>query len=149
MNPLRRKAFSLIEVLLAMGILLGSMVALGHLALLGRNRADAAMEMADAHRICQSRLNEILAGIRPLESSHEEPLEDEPGWLCSVEIDTAARQGLSTVRVTVRQDLPEEHRPKQFALVRWVRDPLDNSGAGSSVGHGFPKRAPFSRQPTP
>ena len=149
MNLLRREAFSLLEVLLAMGILLGSMIALGHLALLGRNRADAAMEMADAHRICQSRLNEILAGIRPLESSHEEPLEDEPGWLCSVEIDTAARQGLSTVRVSVRQDLPEERRPKQFSLVRWVRDPLQSTGMEMAPGHGFPRPGSSGRRPMP
>ena len=149
MNPAGRKGFSLLEVLLAMGILLGSMVALGHLAQLGRSRADAAMELANAHRICQGRLNEILAGIRPLETIHEERLEDEPGWLYSVEIDTAARQGLSSVRVTVRQDLPEERRPKQFALVRWVRDPLGNSGMEPSVGHGFSRRVPSNRQPTP
>ena len=153
MNPLRRRAFSLLEVLLAMGIFLGSMVALGHLALLGRNRADAAMEMANAHRICQSRLNEILAGIRPLESSHEESLEDEPGWLCSVEIDTAARQGLSTVRVTVRQDLPEERRPKQFALVRWGLPPRCSRGSTTSrrrvsSRRGRPRARPLPRRPS-
>ncbi len=135
-----RRAFSLLEVLLAMAILLGSLVILGHLASMGRKRANAAYDLAAAHRICQTRLDEVLAGIRPMESAQEEVLEDEPGWRCSVAIEPAERPGLASLRVTVRQDLPKESRAKQFTLVRWIRDPLESAADATARGrrvHGF------------
>jgi len=125
-----------------MAILLGSLVVLGHLAAMGRKRANGADDLAAAHRICQTRLDELLAGVRPLEAVPEEALDDEPGWCCSVVIDPAERPGLSTLRVTVRQDLPKDKPAKQFTLVRWVRDPLAQPGgafAGSRrMSSGFP-----------
>jgi type II secretory pathway pseudopilin PulG len=123
MRAARRTGFSLLETLLAAGILLGCLIVLGHLATLGRRSALAAEELAEAQRICQTRLNEIVVGLRPLEPVDDSPLDDEPGWRWSVEMEPAKAPGMVSLRVTVIQDVPEGKHARRFALVRWVRDP--------------------------
>lgn len=118
-----RRGFSLLEVLLAAAVLLGCVVVLGHLAMLGRHHALAAEELADAQRIAQARLGEILIGQRPLEAVEEAPIEDEPGWRWSAAVGPAGPPGLIAIQVTVVREAPEGKPPRTFRLCRWVRDP--------------------------
>ena len=112
-----RRAFSLLEVLLAMAILLGSLVILGHLASMGRKRRMRPMTLPPPTASVKRGSTKCWPASRPMESAQEEVLEDEPGWRCSVAIEPAERPGLASLRVTVRQDLPKESRAKQFTLV--------------------------------
>ncbi len=141
-SPRARGGFSLLEVLLATGILLGSLIVLSELATIGRRRVRDAEDLTAAQRICQTKMQEILAGLQdPLPVEYAE-VEDEPGWFYSVETGPVAGQpGLVAVRVTVAQDLassggqtflsaPEGGTLASpagllpgFTLVRWVRDP--------------------------
>jgi len=122
-----RRAFSLMEVLLATGILLGSLIVLGQLATVGRMHARDAEKLTTAQLLCQTKLNEILAGVDRVRSVEEESLAD--GWLYSVEVTSADKLHLTSLRVTVWEDLPPEDDvtdgplPKQFTLARWIRDP--------------------------
>ena len=118
----RRDAFSLLEVLLATGILLGCLIVLSELAGIGGRRVRDAEALAIAERICQTKIHEILAGLADPEPVADEPVEDEPGWLCSIETESLEQPGLIAVRVTARQDFPEQKRPKRFTLVRWVHE---------------------------
>jgi len=151
MTTASRWGFSLMEVLLATGILLGSVVVLGELADIARRHANAAEELATAQRLCQNKLNEILAGLTALEPVEAEPLDGnvenlqddeltpaiqtdkEPTWLHSVEIEPLDEIPLVSVRVRVWQaetdDEKADRRPRAFSLVRWMRDPLvDETG---------------------
>ncbi len=125
MKAWHRPGFSLLEVLLATGILLGSLIVLGHLTWVGRAHVQAAEDYAKAQRIGQTKLNEILAGLAPLTPVAQEPLEDEPGWVCSVEVEPLKQPGLLEVRVIVSQEEEglRDRLPRQFTLVHWVRDP--------------------------
>lgn len=123
MNPRPRSGFSLLEVLLATGILVGCLVVLSELANIGRIHASVAQDGAVAARICQTKLNEILAGVAPVASVHEEPVEDTPGWWYSVEVESPRQPGVVALRVTVGMDENSSGRPVEFSLVRWVRDP--------------------------
>ena len=116
--PPRRAGFSLLEVLLATGILLGSMFMLYQLAHIGRRHANKARDLAAAQLACQTRLNEILAGVAPLETAEGLPLEDPPGWLLSVELQPVEQTGLAALRVTVCAAAEEDQRKGQFSLVR-------------------------------
>lgn len=69
-----RAGFSLIEVILATAILLGSVIVLSQLAGLGRTHAQNADKLAQAQRICENTLNEIMLGIRPLSPVEAAPL---------------------------------------------------------------------------
>ncbi len=117
---------------MATGILLGCIVVLARLAAIGRTNASKAEILAESQIICQTRLNEMLVGIMPIMSVHDQALEDEPGWKYSVEIEALEHPGLAALRVVVAQDVPEGHRAKQFALVRWVRDPHGRIATGGT-----------------
>ena len=70
----RRGGFSLMEVILATAILLGSVVVLAELAGLGRRQSEKAQTLAEAQQLCEQTLNEVLIGLRPLEPLEQEPL---------------------------------------------------------------------------
>lgn len=136
MRP-RRSGFSLLEVMLASGILLGCLVVLSELANIGRIHAIMAQDGSTAARICQSKINEILAGMSSASPVHEEPIDDAPGWLYSVEVDPVRQRGVVALRVTVKQEEQQDSggRPVQFSLDRWIRDPKwspDGRSAGSN-----------------
>ena len=123
MKPPRRKGFSLLEVMLATGILLGCLVVLSELANIGRIHAARAQDGSTAARICQSKLNEILAGMAPASPVQDEPVEDSPGWLYSVEVEPLLQRGVVALRVTAYQDEETTDHPLELSLVRWIRDP--------------------------
>ncbi len=60
---MRRRGFSLLEVLLATGILIGSSIVLMELATIGMQHAASARDRSHAQLICQTKLNEIVAGV--------------------------------------------------------------------------------------
>ncbi len=70
----QRLGFSLIEVILATAILMGSVVVLGELAGIGRRQAQRGRDLAEAHDRCELLLNELLLGQRPLTPAEQEPL---------------------------------------------------------------------------
>jgi general secretion pathway protein I len=141
----RRRGFSLLEVLLATAILAGSLVVLSELAAIGRIHASTAEDGATAVRICRSVTGAILAGVEPVAPVRQQPVDDEPGWSYSVEVESATRPGLVTIRVTVRQDEAENGRPVEFSLVRWIRDPRQASGDRSPSGDGLQTLPGFRR----
>ena len=70
-----RSGFSLIEVMLATAILLGSVIVLAQLVGMGRTQAEKAKLHSEAQRICETTLHEIVLGIRPLLPVELSPLE--------------------------------------------------------------------------
>jgi len=122
-----RSGLSLIEMLVAAAILLASVALLSQLADVGTRHARQAESLANAQRICQNILNEILAGAAPLEPVENMPLRDEPGWSCSVAFEPLAlplqRPQLGILRVTVTEQSAGPHLPTQFTLWRLVRVP--------------------------
>jgi len=133
-----RRGFSLLEIILATGILLGCLVVLSELAAIGRIHAGVASDTTTAARICQNKLNEILTGAAPIEPVREEAVEGEPGWLYSVEVDQPRQPGLVALRVTVWQESDSGKHPVEFSLVRWLRDPRQRAGElGVSGGGGL------------
>ena len=125
----RRAGFSLLEVMLATGILLGCLVVLGELAAVGRRHARDAEQLTEAQLLARSRLNEILSGAAPLESQPASDDAELPGWSCKVAVEPLGRFGLSSVTVTVARvpagtlDTPTGSVGKSFSLTRWVHSP--------------------------
>jgi len=73
-RPSRRTGFSLMEVILATAILLGSVVVLSELAGMGRRQSLRGRDLAEAQQLCETTLHEILTGLRPPEPVEQEPL---------------------------------------------------------------------------
>lgn len=70
-----RSGFSLIEIIIATAILMGSVVVLARLAGMGRTMAQKADLQAKAQRVCEQTLNEIVLGQRPLQPVDRSVLE--------------------------------------------------------------------------
>lgn len=133
-----RRAFSLLEMILAMALLAGALVVLGELARSGMRSAALAAQTARAQLLCESKLAEVLAAPELVSPVQRAVLEyqfepGEPEWLYSVEPITVEDGGLVAVRVTVVENLPPEKKPVEVSLVRWLLiDP--NATAESTSG---------------
>ena len=138
MKHRRQTGFSLLEVLMATSILLACFIVLGELAQVGRRHAEDVQDLTTAQLICQSKLNEIVAGAAPLASVEDAAVEGTSGWVYSVDIEYRDRLDLVSVRVTVagepgETDNPAQRRKKSFALTRWMHSAAtENRGAFSS-----------------
>jgi type II secretory pathway pseudopilin PulG len=73
-QQVHRRGFSLIEVLIATAILMGSAVVLTRLAGMGRDQLNKARLHAQAQQMCENTLNEILLGLRPMQNVSVSPL---------------------------------------------------------------------------
>ena len=145
-----RSGFSLIEVIMATAILLGSAVLLSRLAGLGKTYAQNTEKLAEAQRICENTLNEIVLGIRTLSPVESVPLmsvdqtrsRDADGmqnslsephrgpvsatqrvshWRHSVRIKRERRtRGLVSLTVQVTEGRRGNGRRVSYSLTRWI-----------------------------
>jgi prepilin-type N-terminal cleavage/methylation domain-containing protein len=143
---MRKAGFSLLEVILALAILAGSIAMLGEANQMALKNAEVARDLAHAQLLCESKMSEIVTGITSTDSVSNAQFDatmtdslnpSEAGWLYSIESQTPDKQGLLTVRVTVTRNLPAAQHPVSFTLVRWLRDPdSTTSSSGTSTTSG-------------
>jgi len=119
------RAFTLLEIVLALAILAGSLAALGEVMRLADHNAELVEGESQAQTLAESVMAEILAGARPLSNVNgtEFPLATEPRWQHWVAVEPTERDELLLVRVTVAQQLPPEQQPARYELARWVINP--------------------------
>jgi general secretion pathway protein I len=138
----RRRAFSLLEVILALGILVGALAVLGQLVQTGLRNAQMARDLSQAQLLCESRLAEIHSGAASSQPASKSPIQNFPGWLVTIEQQASSSsqsavggqgapvaQGFSgtvnllKLHVTVEQDPAEQRNPVKFSLTQWMIDP--------------------------
>ncbi|MEO1982141.1 MAG: hypothetical protein ABGZ24_16605, partial [Fuerstiella sp.] len=73
-----RRGISLMEVILATALLMGSVVVLSRLIGMGRTQANKAEFASEAQRLCENTMHEIMLGLRPMEPIEEAPLQPIP-----------------------------------------------------------------------
>ncbi len=123
-----RRGFSLLEVLLATGILIGSAIVLMELASIGNRHAASARDLSKSQLICETKLNEILCGAASAETLRPTPLEDDPHWVYWLDVTQAEQPGMLVLEVGAAHEMSPQKRTSTFKLVRWIRDPkLDGS----------------------
>ena len=127
-----RGGFSLLEVLLATSILVGCLAVLSELAAIGRQHADDAEKYTLAQAICQTKINEILAGLARHDSVENKEVEDNPEWLYSVDTESLVQSGLVALRITVMENV-EDRPPRKFTVVRWIRGAEYRRGPNEST----------------
>ncbi len=128
-----RSGFSLLEILLALAILGGSLAILSSIANTGVSSAREARDLSVARLLCQAKLSEVLLDskanliapvpipLSPLESFDSESLTP---FSYSVEVQPGQFDGLLVIRVFVVADNPDGGPPiAQYSLVRWMIDP--------------------------
>lgn len=142
-QPRHGRAFTLIEVILALVVLGAALAIFGeviHLA--DRNAVDARAE-TQAQLLANSLMDEILAGVVADTPVTRQTLDvpDDPPWLYSVAIGTSDIAGVAPLEVIVEQDLEPQFSPVKFRLVRWVSTVAESSEPGDA-GDQAPSAAP-------
>ena len=136
-----RQGFSLLEVLLAAGILFGSVIVLMELASIGNRHAASARDLSRSQLICQTKLNEIVSGLAPAELVRPTPLEDDQRWVYWVDVLPAEQPGLLVLEVSAAYEPVGRKQTARFTLVRWIRDPRSKD-RGSSPSSSPPDATP-------
>ncbi len=116
-----RSGLSLLEVILSIAILGGAMVVIGALVNLGYRSAAQAKIRSDANILVNTKMSEVVAGVLPLESTSAAPIEENPQWKYSVEVEEAQQLGLLLLTVYVEQ--ANAANPIGMSVVRLVPDP--------------------------
>ena len=102
-----RRAFSLIEVIIATAILMGSAVVLARLAGMGRDQSQKARLHSEAQQLCEQTLNELLLGMRPMELIESMPLIPLPAPIEETADEVNAQDPFSTSQDTVEPTIDE------------------------------------------
>lgn len=132
----QRAAFSLLELILALGILCGAIVVLGELVRIGARNARIARDQTMAQLLCESHLAEIAAGTLPDAQGQGQTADAAGEWLLTVSSNPLDVEGMVAVSVTATQNLPPEGHPVSFTVVRWLTDPqvkLDEAEAKAAA----------------
>ena len=125
--------FSLLEILLALAILGGSLAVLSQIADTGMAAARESRDLAAARILCQTKLSEVLldgmSGITPQSmstASLDVPFDSQSSsvFQYSVQVQPAPFDGLLTIRVLVESLDPNGGAVRnRYALTRWMIDP--------------------------
>ena len=141
------RGFSLLEIILALAILAGSLAALGEVMRLADQNAALTRDETQAQILASSVMDELVAGARTLAAVNQAPLdyEMEEPWLHSILIEQTGYVELVAVRVLVEQQLDPLLQPARYELVRWLPNPdyipantsvQSSSGSSASTGSG-------------
>ena len=104
--PASRPGLSLLEVIIALAVFLLSLVGLGHLVGVASGIASEANQRSQAARLCQSKLDEVVAGSVPLTSQGDTAFDEDPDYHWSLDADQNSTQGLFNVTVRVTRKRP-------------------------------------------
>lgn len=125
-NPIparQRSGLSLLEVILSIAILGGSMVVIGHLYNLGYRSALAAQFRSEANLHADTKMAELAAGVLPIESTGDSDIEGAPGWQYAVQIEDSFQPGLFLATVIVRKGEESDVLINDISIVRFIPDP--------------------------
>ncbi len=121
----RRYGLSLLEVMLAIAILGGSVAVLGELIRVGALGASTARDEAKAQLLCASKMAEISTGLLPPEPLGPIPFELEDQWTYTIAVLPIDEQELLAVNVYVEQIAEPDFagRVASYQLTRWIAQP--------------------------
>src|SRR5688572_12420257 len=120
-DSIRRTGFTLLEVILALSILVAALAVLGELLRTGLHSSQRARDLSRATLFCEAKLAELTAaaaaGTMVPQSVGPVAVENEIGWVYSIEVADTTSPDMLAVRVTVMPDLPPERRPVSASVV--------------------------------
>jgi type II secretion system protein I len=124
-TPAAELGFSLLEIILALAILAGSLAALGEVMRMADQNASRTGEETQAQILAASVMDELVAGSRQLAAVSQAPVDstDQVPWVYSVEVENTQYEQMVAVHVRIEQQLEARLQPAHFELVRWLPNP--------------------------
>ncbi len=114
----------MLEVVLALGIFVGGIAALSQLQTTGMNAAISSRMKTHAVLRCESKLNEVAAGVEPLQPANGVPFEDDNEWTWSLTSAPGPHADLLQVTVTVNHSSQNNLSSASYSMSRLMRDPV-------------------------
>jgi general secretion pathway protein I len=120
-----RNAFTLLEVILALAILAGSVAVMGELMRNGMLDAQKARDLTRGELVCESVMSQVVTGALSPSGVTDVPFDDDTRWLYSIVVESppSQLQGLLSVTVSVRRDAQAGQIATPFKMTRWMVDP--------------------------
>ena len=120
-----RSAFTILEVIVAVGILLGALTAIVQLISTGTRSSVLGELRGQAVILAETKMNEAIAGVVPLQSSPAEEFEEAPEWTWELTTETSSLSDVLSVTVTVTHEAESETEGERhtYSITRMVRDP--------------------------
>jgi general secretion pathway protein I len=120
-----KRGFTLYEVVIALAIFSGAIVAVSQALSTGTRAALQARLQSQAVLLCESKMAEVVGGAVSATSSGEVPFTDPglEGWTWSVNAGASPRTGISQVEVTVNCRQGANSVDASFVMTRLLRDP--------------------------
>jgi type II secretion system protein I len=130
------RAFTLLEVILALVILGGALAIFGEVIQLANRAAGDSRAETQAQLLAESVMDEIIAGVRPSTSASRQSLDvnDTTPWLYSVNIATTDTKGITQLEVVVEQDMEPQLNPVKVRLMRWLPTVSESSENAEQAG---------------
>lgn len=119
-----RRGFTLLEMILALAIFVGSVAVLSKLVLIGIENAEYSRWQAQAALIAENRFQELEAGVLTIDQSGDVVQDpDYPGWEWTLSAEPADLTGLYLVTIEVRNVQRNSVQDLVFRLSRlWLED---------------------------
>lgn len=120
----RRPGVTLMEVILAIAILGGSLAVLGEMVRTGARASRSARLLSSAQLLADSLAAEITGGVTVPEST-QGAIEQYGGttWGYTVQVEQVEQQGMLGILVTVYDSLDQTGQPTTYTVIRWMIDP--------------------------
>lgn len=117
------RGLTLFEVLLSLSIFMGAMVVLSQLWYGGVRASVQTQLRTQAILRCESKLNEVVAGILPLQSVGDTPFEDDSTWTWNLQVTPGPHADVWLVVVNVSHPGQGGLSSSGHQLTRLIRDP--------------------------
>ena len=117
----QRRGLSLLEVMLAIAIMGGSLAVIGELVRTGSTAALRCQEVTTGQMLCENLINEVVIGMRPM-TAGSGTFPDYPEWNYSLNIEPADQAGLVVIIGTVGHE-DGSSNPYLLQMFRWAIDP--------------------------
>lgn len=119
----KRSGLSLLEMILALVLFLGSVTVLAQLAWNGQRAAIQARLRTEAVFRCETKLAELLSGAERLQTVQGVAFPDDPQWTWSAQIGSGQFPELLQLHVAVHHHSKNPASNAEYSLTRWTRDP--------------------------
>lgn len=122
-SPGIRLGMTLLEVVIALAMFFAAMAAISQILRMGSDSAVRASIRAEGTLLGESKLNEVVAGVVPLQAASSQPFENAPQWNWSLAVEDDTDVSIKRLLLTVSHQRSDGRVDHEVKFARMMRDP--------------------------